>query len=175
MSSIAKKTIAPYYKLRKDVDLLCDTLEKEHVKHLNCKKGCDLCCMAISVFPVEFYAIKAEIKDGLRSALPGPQDEVQCRFLVDHCCTIYNSRPVICRTHGLPLLYMSIESDEFELSRCELNFIEYELENFTEENTYPMDLINSKLYQINKKFVAGFENGKYNEQDRIRLAELMVK
>jgi uncharacterized protein len=174
MRSTAKSKLTPYFKLRKEVDLLCDTLEKEHKKHLNCKKGCDLCCMAISVFPVEFYAIHAETEFEFISTLPVPKDEVQCRFLVDHCCTIYDSRPVICRTHGLPLLYMGLESDEFELSLCELNFTEYDLENFTEENTYPMDQINSKLYQINKKFVAGFENGRYNEQDRIPLAELIV-
>jgi hypothetical protein len=37
-----------------------------------------------------------------------------------------------------------------------------------------MDRINSQLYQINKNFVAGFENGKYSETDRIPLADLIA-
>jgi uncharacterized protein len=173
MSSAEKPGLVPYYKLRKEIDSLCESLEKVHTKHLNCKKGCDLCCMAISVFPVEFYAIQAELDIESLSGLPVPKDEVQCRFLVDHSCTIYDSRPVICRTHGLPLLYMGMESDEYELSLCELNFTEYDFEDFDEENTYPMDRINSQLYQINKNFVAGFEGGKYHEQERIPLAKLI--
>ena len=173
MSSAEKPGLAPYYKLRTEIDSFCESLEKVHSKHLNCKKGCDLCCMAISVFPVEFYAIQAELDLESLSGLPVPKDEDQCRFLVDHSCTIYDSRPVICRTHGLPLLYMGMDSDEYELSLCELNFTEYDFEDFDEENTYPMDRINSQLYQINKQFVAGFEGGKYNEQDRIPLAKLI--
>lgn len=173
MSSAVKSVLTPYYSLRKEIDSLCESLEKVHEKQLNCKKGCDLCCMAISVFPVEFYAIKAELDLESLSGLPVPKDEVQCRFLVDHSCTIYQSRPVICRTHGLPLLYMGMDSDEYELSLCELNFTEYDFEDFDEENTYPMDRINSQLYQINKNFVAGFEGGKYHEQERIPLKELV--
>jgi len=173
MSSAEKPGLVQYYMLRKEIDSLCESLEKVHAKHLNCKKGCDLCCMAISVFPVEFYAIQAELDLESLSGLTVPKDEAQCRFLVDHCCTIYDSRPVICRTHGLPLLYMGLESDEYELSLCELNFTEYDFEDFDEENTYPMDRINSQLYQINKKFVDGFEDGKY--QERIPLSKLVER
>jgi Fe-S-cluster containining protein len=172
MNSSGKAPFAPYNLLRNEIDLLCESLEKQHSQHLSCKKGCDLCCMAISVFPVEFFAIKAELDKKDFPELPISQNDEDCRFLLDHNCTIYPSRPVICRTHGLPLLYMSLESDEYELSLCELNFTDYDLEEFTEENTYPMDRINSQLYQINKKFVADYEGGRFSEQDRIPLSDL---
>ena len=70
---------------------------------------------------------------------------------------------------------MGLENDEYELSLCELNFTEYDFEDFDEENTYPMDRINSQLYQINKNFVAGYEGGKFSEQDRIPLKELRFR
>jgi len=54
-----------------------------------------------------------------------------------------------------------------------LNFTDFDMDDFDEDNTYPMDRINSWLYLINKNFVAGFEGGKYSETDRIPLAELL--
>ncbi|MEI6141620.1 MAG: hypothetical protein WCP85_20275 [Mariniphaga sp.] len=163
---------AKYYRLRKQIDKISKSLDKIHKQHLNCKMGCDLCCMAISVFPIEFYAIKEELDLSKLPDLPLPQNEIDCRYLVDHSCEIYPSRPVICRTHGLPLLYMSLDADEYELSCCELNFTDFDFEDFDEENTFPMDRINSQLYAMNKEFVATYEGGKYSETDRIPLAEL---
>ena len=64
---------------------------------------------------------------------------------------MYESRPIICRTHGLPLLFMNDE--QWELSACELNFTEFDDEEFKEENTFPQDTFNSKLFMINKRFV----------------------
>ena len=162
-----------YYNLISQVDSICESLEKVHNQHLNCKKGCDLCCMAISVFPVEFYAIKAELDLKLIAELPVQKSKEQCRFLVDHNCSIYAFRPLICRTHGLPLVYMNLEETEYEMALCELNFIDYDMADFNEENTYPMDRINSQLYMINKEFVSGFKGGRYSDQDRIQLAELI--
>jgi uncharacterized protein len=173
MSSSIKAPFQSYHTLTKDIDALSLSLEKTHAKHLNCKKGCDLCCMAISVFPIEYYAIKAELEKLKLPSLPIPKDNAQCRFLVDHSCSIYQSRPVICRTHGLPLVYMSMDTDEYELSLCELNFTNFDFEEFDEENTFPMDRINSRLYQLNKHFVSEFEGGKYTEQDRIPLSDLL--
>ena len=173
MTIPANSFFKSYNQLNKDIDALSLSLEKTHAKHINCKKGCDLCCMAISVFPVEFHAIKTELEKSEMTILPKPKDPSRCRFLVDHSCTIYEHRPVICRTHGLPLVYMSMDTDEYELSLCELNFTEFDFEEFDEENTFPLDKINSRLYQINKQFVAGFEGGRYTEQDRISLSDLM--
>ena len=173
MNESDKDIFAPYYHLRTEIDLLSNSLEKMHQQHLKCKKGCDLCCMAISVFPVEFYAIKAEIDEKSINELAVPQNDEDCRYLVDHNCSIYPSRPVICRTHGLPLLYMSLDGDDYELSCCELNFKDFDLGDFDEQNSYPMDRINSQLYQINKNFVSVFENGKYCETDRIPLTNLI--
>jgi hypothetical protein len=65
---------------------------------------------------------------------PQETDE-DCVFLKDHGCAIYENRPIICRTHGLPLLYMNDES--WELSTCELNFTNFNDDDFSDENTYP--------------------------------------
>jgi Fe-S-cluster containining protein len=91
-------------------------------------------------------------------------------FLVNHQCQIYKSRPTICRTHGLPLLYTNNEG-EWELSACELNFAEFE-DEFSESNTFPQDKYNSKLFLINKEFIKNFKEKKYNEMDLIPIKNL---
>ena len=95
-------------------------------------------------------------------------------FLKNHRCTIYNSRPIICRTHGLPLLFTNNEA-EWELSACELNFQEFDLEKFTSKNTFPQDKFNSKLFLLNKAFINEFDEIKYGEFDLIPIKNLVKK
>lgn len=147
-------------------------LEKLHKNHLKCRNGCDLCCIDFSILPVEFYFILSELKK--KNIEPGfvenPENET-CVFLKKGSCTIYEQRPVMCRTHGLPLLYAN-DDGEWELSACELNFTEFDFENFTMENTLPQDKFNSILFLMNKEFIAEFTDVKYNETDLIPLKEI---
>ena len=39
-----------------------DQLTEIHSKHLQCKKGCDLCCMDYSIFHFEYYTILDKLK-----------------------------------------------------------------------------------------------------------------
>ncbi len=174
METTDKILFSGYHHLRNTIDALREELELIHKDHLNCKNGCDLCCMAISVFPVEFYAIKEELNRRLDpQQFPEPKNEEDCRFLKNHSCTIYPSRPIICRTHGLPLLYMNSEGTEWELSHCELNFTDYDPDDFNHENTYPQDTLNSKLFMVNREFIAKFTEQKFEETDRIPLSKLV--
>jgi uncharacterized protein len=162
-----------YIRLRNKIDTLSQKLEKEHKTHMVCKKGCDLCCMDYNIFPVEFYAILDELK--AKGFSPEPvenKDENACVFLKNHQCAIYDSRPVICRTHGIPLLFANDES-EWELSACELNFTEFDFEDFTFENTFPQDKFNSKLFILNKEFINEWKDKKYEMLDLIPLKDLV--
>ncbi|NQU88504.1 MAG: hypothetical protein HQ541_22380, partial [Mariniphaga sp.] len=62
MSQIYKEFYKKYNSLRNDIDKHCEKLSLEHSEHLQCKKGCDLCCMDYSIFPVEFFSIADELK-----------------------------------------------------------------------------------------------------------------
>lgn len=168
-----KKFYRDYLDLRNEVDSLSERLSQEHSKHMQCKAGCDLCCMDYSIFPIEFYSILNNIKrETIQPKVNGNASKEQCIFLHQHQCTIYNERPVICRTHGLPLLYMN-EINEWELSACELNFTEFDMEQFNEENTFPQDTFNSKVFMLNKEFIKEFAEVKYNEFDLIPVKNLI--
>ena len=174
-----EKHFTAYRALRKQIDIKLEKLSTQHATHMKCGKGCDLCCMDYSILPVEFYSILDELKEkGMEAKYIEQSDDQngkRCVFLKNHSCTIYESRPVMCRTHGLPLLFTN-DDYEWELSTCELNFTDYDYENFTPDNTWPQDTYNSKLFMLNKKFVSGLKNEeKHGEFDLIPLKNLAIK
>lgn len=170
----AKENPFHYYKiLRTKIDNHAHELEKIHSNEMQCKKGCDRCCMDYSIFPIEFYSIVNDLKtNGLKPKTLGNSDKSACIFLKNSVCTIYEHRPIICRTHGLPLLFMN-ENSEWELSACELNFTQFDFGNFNFENTYPQDKYNSELFLLNKKFISELKTKKYSEFDLIPIRDLI--
>lgn len=149
------------------VDERCAELSAEHAPHLQCRKGCDWCCMNYRIFPVEYFAIKQAID--ARPVATSASVDGSCIFLKDQACQIYEHRPVICRTHGLPLLFLNDE--QWELSACELNFTTFDDEDFSEENTFAQDRFNSELFLLNKRFVDQNNLG-YSHFDLLDLKDL---
>jgi len=159
-----------YKTLVKEIDRHTTSLENVHQKHMKCKNGCDLCCIDFRIFPIEYHFILNEIKNENHD-LGKPSKNDVCAFLKNHSCTIYNQRPIMCRTHGLPLIYAN-DNGEAELSACHLNFTEFDFNDFTLENTFPQDKYNSKLFLLNRNFIAEYKEIKYGEFDLIPLKEL---
>ena len=149
-----------YLELRASIDKFSDQLHKLHKKHMKCQKGCDHCCMDYEIFPIEFDHIKKSIED--QAIETTVSQDGSCIFLKDHVCQIYDHRPIICRTHGLPLLFMN--DNQWELSACELNFTEFDDEDFTPENTFPQDKFNSQLFVLNREYLKESKQ-KYGEFD----------
>lgn len=169
-----KSGVEAYLKLRETIDAKCEQLNNQHVKELSCKKGCDSCCESINVFPIEFEAIKTEMASTLRLIKNRPFNRFRksCVFLVEGACSIYQSRPIICRTQGLPLLYQNAEGTAYELSVCHLNFKGINPGKFNMDNALYMPEYNSRLYLLNKDFVS---KTKYSEKQRIPLYKLLKK
>ena len=73
-----------YIALRDEIDAASTKFEKMHQSQLKCQKGCDSCCESISVFPLEFYAIRDALK--LRNDLPPRKFRHKitkaCRYLI---------------------------------------------------------------------------------------------
>ncbi|WP_372775369.1 YkgJ family cysteine cluster protein [Mangrovibacterium sp.] len=156
-----------YHAFIANVDRRAEALEELHKTHMKCKKGCDLCCMNYQIFPVEYFAIEQALK--VKAAETMESTNGSCVFLKNHYCQIYESRPFICRTHGLPLLFMNDE--QWELSVCELNFTEFDDEEFSEENTLLQDKFNSELFLLNKQFIADNKLN-FSEFDLLEMKDL---
>ena len=75
---------------------------------ITCRAGCAACCVdGLSVLPVEAFAIAAHVDRivGDGAARPARRATADaCVFLDDGGrCSVYAARPILCRTHGLPL------------------------------------------------------------------------
>ena len=73
---------------------------------LACRSGCADCCLDdLTVLPVEADLIRHHHADLLATAAPHPAGA--CAFLdADGACRVYEQRPYICRTQGLPLRWL---------------------------------------------------------------------
>jgi hypothetical protein len=116
----------PIVTLQENASSFFDKVSEKHATKMECKKGCSKCCQTdISVFEIEseriaewFYAQDELTQKDLLEKWSGPNKEGYCTFLYDDQCTIYEARPLICRTQGLPLFL----SSENALDYCPLNF-----------------------------------------------------
>ncbi|MFA9389501.1 MAG: YkgJ family cysteine cluster protein [Prolixibacteraceae bacterium] len=162
--------IVNYIKVRQGIDQTCHSLHLEHSKNTKCRNGCDSCCMNFSVLPVEFFSILSQIKT--KSIRLNLADAEKCLFLVDHSCQIYEHRPSICRSHGLPILNMDAEGENWELSYCPLNFTDVEDTYFTLENGFQQDLFNSKLFLTNREFILSNQDKNFQEHELIELRRM---
>lgn len=116
-----------YYRLRDKVDQLCEGITARLGDALTCHAGCSSCCCAISIFPVEAAALleaahqlPPEQYQRLKAQLNRPVQGDHCPLLLNDRCLLYQARPIICRTHGLPIL-LTTDGEEQRVDVCTLN------------------------------------------------------
>ena len=172
-----------YQQLITEVDELTLRLNERYRPHLQCQSGCSGCCHHhLSVFPVEAAMMKSAIENlsnetktilKLQAQKISEQESrgepVACPLLIDDQCSIYDSRPIICRTQGLPLLYEA-EDGNLEVDFCPLNFTAENATDSLEENhLVPLDALNLKLSIANLEFCQAHE---IEANQRIKIADL---
>jgi Fe-S-cluster containining protein len=141
-----KDSLTLYKELLNTIDLHFEKVKQLQKDEMSCSKGCSSCCINdLTVCSIEAHYMKTAITNK-NFNMPNT-DETNCIFLIDNECSIYNHRPVVCRTQGLPLLYEGHEGEK-ELSVCEKNF----LNNISSESILDMEKINTALIMINKMF-----------------------
>ncbi len=113
----------PIVELHREIEDEANALARAHAARLQCKKGCHDCCVdELSVFEVEANRIRSKFGALLSSGRPHPPGA--CAFLdAEGACRIYEARPYVCRTQGLPLRWLDEDGDELVEYRdiCPLN------------------------------------------------------
>lgn len=142
-----------YRKLRDQLDRAVAGLETAHAGKLVCVPGCCSCCTNLSVFSVEFEAIQQDLKLAGITELAFDAD-ASCGFLKNGLCSIYDFRPIICRTHGLPLVFLNedLDTPEYNVTFCPKNFSATDDVEFGSENTLDLDELNAELALIQQRY-----------------------
>lgn len=150
MAHTLSPSLQPLRNLQKNCSDFFSQFYSKYQSKMDCRLGCSKCCYVdLSVFEAEAVAIiewviflSAQEKQDLLTELSFPESPEQkntlgkkskaCAFLRSGKCAIYEARPTICRTQGLPLQYkISDVKNQVQLAvdTCPLNF--------TEENSMP--------------------------------------
>ena len=176
--AVTAEVLEEYRDFLAEVDRICARLVGAHAAHLQCRKGCSECCTDISVLPVEAESLRMRLREegreGRDASSPRRSDGRDSRpdacplLSSDGACSVYAARPLICRTHGLPLLYpvlvydeTGLPSDEDEderlLTWCDLNFrgvSRKRIDRFPEEDlALDMESLNLRLESLNARFL----------------------
>ena len=173
-----KQFFENYTALLAKVDRFCRDVETNYGSAVSCRKGCDMCCRHLSLFPVEavFIRFTMENVDEPISTLihKNAHDRIEdpdgpCPLLDKGACLLYQARPIICRTHGLPVL---VEGDGgLRVDHCPLNF----RDGKRLEKRYVINLeqLNKTLAAINRVFCDQVLEGA-GVPDRLLLAEALL-
>lgn len=95
-----------------------------------CREGCARCCgVRFGVFAVEAERIRAalvQLAPALRERVRAQADDpshTACALLVDDRCSVYDERPLICRSHGVPAQHRD-DDGHTHVEVCPLNFVD---------------------------------------------------
>jgi len=99
---------------------------------MQCREGFDRCChVRLSVFSLEAERIAAalahlsstdpELRAAVRRQADDPAATDRCAMLVRGRCAIYDERPLICRSHGVPVR-VEAPGEPPSQTCCPLNF-----------------------------------------------------
>lgn len=116
--SSAVEVLARYRELGDYCDALAQRVQARFGAAWQCRAGCSGCCQLSTVCGLEAVVL---LQTGLGSRFSGqpPGGDEQCALLREDRCLVYEHRPLICRTHGLPLVSAALTGGEVDC--CPLN------------------------------------------------------
>jgi Fe-S-cluster containining protein len=138
----------------------------EFPTQMRCAKGCASCCLLETVAPLEAYIIASYLSQQPNAVKR--ENRKHCVFLEQDTCLIYTVRPIICRTHGVPMQYP--HQQEYDV--CPLNFPETDLQTLDGQYVLDAELITNNFMRLNLAFCMLTQSADTAEE-RISLADIL--
>ncbi|HYI11900.1 MAG TPA: YkgJ family cysteine cluster protein [Thermoanaerobaculia bacterium] len=135
--------------LHSEVDTRAAALAEVHAERLVCRRGCFGCCVdGITVFEVEADRIRDGASELLASGVP--HSSGRCAFLgAEGECRIYEHRPYVCRTQGLPLRWLEEAAEAEYRDICSLNDEGTPIEELAAEECWTLGEVEEQLARLN--------------------------
>ena len=135
--------------LRGKVDDFSGQMYSRYPTRFACRAGCDGCCQTERVVSDMEYdalagavaALEEDTRARLAAAAEAAGPDAPCPLLLDARCSVYAERPVVCRSHGMPILM------EGKRDVCPLN--EFELDALPSEHLLSVDTLTAILVAVN--------------------------
>lgn len=165
-----------YKQLIARIDALCNSIAATLGEQITCSPGCSSCCTSITVFPVEAAAMRETLKklpkqnaEEIRRHISEHAEDERCPLLFHNQCLLYEARPIICRTHGLPITYTS--DGQRSSDCCPLNLTE--TESVSGSSVVDLDKLNTLLVAVNSIYLS--QSGSTESPERLTIAETIIK
>jgi len=145
-----------YHRLVARVDGMVQRIRRKYDAHIACHKGCACGCRNLSVLPIEALSLSDAVQDlpeGLKAKILKRASTASfwdCPLLQAGACSLYAFRPIICRTHGYPLL--TYYQGRPSIGYCRHNFKNIPI--IPPDALIDLEKVNSTLRVINASAVA---------------------
>jgi len=164
--------LSGYRALVAKVDATCARIQSEYAAHIACRKGCGDCCRNISVFPVEAAVLSEAVRrlspEVLSAARQRAWEQTDaCPLLHEDACLVYDARPIICRTHGMPIL---VPDEDGRIDACPKNF--RNLSSLPMSDVIDLNRLNEMLWAVHALFVR--EHPGVSKSERITIAQVVL-
>lgn len=154
------------------IDLLLSQTTAKFASHIACRPGCDACCRHLTVSAVEAAAITCAFKELdpaaallIRHQAAAAGVSSPCPLLHEGRCLIYHARPIICRTHGLPILIRQEAGTRVDF--CPENF--RGLTSIPGSAVLDLERLNATLTAINALYLETFPG-----PERLELSQALL-
>jgi len=169
-----RAALANYGALVAKVDAKAVSIVAAHADQFACRRGCHSCCQpGLTVNAIEAAQVRAHVEatPGLGATLAAlvsaaPHGGTRCALLTEAgACSIYAARPLVCRSHGLPLTVTDGGATRRDV--CPLNFAGKDLADIPASDVVNLETLNTLLTLIDRQFT-GDSSG---SPARVRLVE----
>jgi Fe-S-cluster containining protein len=149
-----KQILDNYATLCRYCDSVFAFLQNQYGRDMACRKGCSACCELHSVCALEAHAVAASLAKKTPPRMRKRKNRSRCVLCVNGECAVYPTRPVICRTHGVPLF---LDKGKTVASSCRLNFTGRDLAALPSAHVLDTAALTGNLMRLNIAFcmVAG--------------------
>ncbi len=148
-------------------------LVRAYGSRIACRRGCSACCILGTVNAIEAHvliravrALPARVRASLGRRLERGGERPGCVLLSRGACLVYESRPVICRTHGYPVLA------DGAVDVCPLNF--RGVEELAPSYVLDLERLNTALAAMDVRFRTLIDEP-FFDQDRIPVSDLVER
>jgi len=167
-----------YQNLLHKIELVIKKLSDYYAEHIVCKPGCSQCCeVERTVFPLEAHVVEQQLLTLSAQRIRKlrnrhRKNDEQCPMLWNKLCAIYLARPIICRTHSLPIFYH--EAEITFVDYCRFNFTKLpENYQFINKNVLDLTRFNTELVQLDQQFTEQVLLKPLQSKNRISLKKIL--